>query len=258
MDDLRKAANNVYRDLQARNLLIPAGILLLLIVLAVVALPKSPAGAPAASMTAPAHNADTTSQRAAVAAITVSGNETLSGKQLVSFDSIDPFSPKSADAKCYVGKVNGVKAVICMVDGQATVAACEGASCATGGTTTSTGGTTPEGTMPPDDGNGNDEGSDEIGGEPIYVVDVTLDGKTYKNLEAGDGIPTSGAPTMFYAGASTSGKSAQFLVADGISVQGAEFDAELGVFSAQEGDAVVLTDETGKVFQFKLKDISKK
>lgn len=249
MDDLRKSLDNIVGDLKARNLLIPAGVLLLLIVLAVFALPKSPAAVEPVT-SAPANN-DTVSERAAVASITLVNGETLDG-HLVNTSAIDPFGPKGSGTKCYVGRVDGVKAVLCMSDGNAAVVACEGASCATGGAG-GTGESGPVETAPEDDGN--DDVADE---EDYYVVDVTLNGKTYKNLEAGDGIPSSGIPTMFYAGASTSGKSAQFLVAEGLSVQGADFDPELGVFTAQEGDSVVLTAEDGTVNEFKLKDISKK
>ncbi len=254
MNDLRDGANRIFRDLHARNLAIPAGILLLLIVLAIVALPKS--ASPVSSVTAAPHQTAQATQRAAVAAITVNANTPLGGERLVTFGAIDPFSPKGAGAKCKVSSFDGVKVVTCTANGMTSVLACEGPSCGTGGTGSAggTGESGPVDTPPPDNGNG----GNPLGEETVYVVDVTLDGKTYKNLEAGDGIPTTGVPTMFYAGASTSGKSAQFLVVEGLSVQGAEFDADLGLFTAQEGDTVVLTDEAGTVYQFKLKDIAKK
>lgn len=251
MGELRDTGTRIIRDLHARKLAVPAGILLALIVLAIVALPKTQTVA--SSETAMPHQTAEATQRAAVAAIALKTGDALGEKRLSTFGAIDPFAPKGAGASCKVTSLDGIKVMTCTANGASTVVKCEGPSCSTG-SSGGTGESVPVESPSPD----SDGGGDTTTEEPSYVVDVTLDGKTYKDLAAGDGIPTTGVPTMFYAGASTSGKSAQFLVIDGLSVQGADFEPDLGVFTAKEGDTVVLTDEAGTVYQFKLKDISKK
>jgi hypothetical protein len=252
MDDVKQAANNLLRDLHARNLAIPAGIILVLIVFALVALPKSPSSDSASLTTAPPQATDQGSKRAAVAQLTVDDPASILERRLQTFSSVDPFAPKGAEFKCQVETLFGVPVTTCTIGGVKVITgACDGPSCETGGS----GETGPIDIPPPDD---DTDGGDDLGDEPYYVVDVTFEGETYKDLESGDGVPDKGTALAFYAGTSESGKTAMFLVADGVSVQGADFDADLGVFSVQEGDSVVLTDETGKVYQFKLKDIAKK
>ncbi len=252
MDNVKQAANNLLRDLHARNLAIPAGIILVLIVLAIVVLPKSPSSDSAALTTAPPHTTDQGSRRAAVAQLTVNDATSILNQRLQTYDAVDPFAPKGAEFKCQVESFFGVPVMTCVIGGVKFITgACEGPTCSTGGS----GETGPVDIPPPDD---DTEGEDDLGDEPFYVVDVAFEGDTYKDLESGDGLPEKGTPIVFYTGTSESGKTALFLVADGVSVQGADFDADLGVFTVQEGDSVVLTDENGKVYQFKLKDIAKK
>lgn len=230
MDDMRASLEGIFRDLNDRNLAIPAGILAVLIVAAIVLLPKNPAPPPAQTV-APAHNGNTV-KRATVAQITLSDSLSLKDQHMRSAYPLNPFDPLN------LYKLAGS-------------ASATGASGSTGGTEP-TGGTTP---MPTDPG---DPGDGDLGEDPTYIVDVTFDGKTYSNLEAGESIPDDGTAIAYYAGASTSGKQADFLVADGITVQGATFDENTGIFTVEEGDNVVLTDDVGNLHTFKLKDISKK
>lgn len=252
MDDAKKAVTDFVNDLHSRNLAIPAGILILLIVGAMILLPKDSAPAPVAETTAPAQPAQQKVTRAAVAQLTLANGKAIDEARLLqTFGSVDPFSPKGASFDCQIEYVLGVRVVTCKVGNVKVVTDVvdDGPSGGTG--PLDNGLPVPPNDESPDNG-------DDLGDEPVYVVDVTLDGKTYKDLEAGDSLPESGIPVVFYTGVSSSGKSAMFLVPEGTSVQGASFDADLGVFTVQEGDSVVLTDEAGKVYQFKLKDIAKK
>jgi hypothetical protein len=250
MDDAKKALNDFVNDLHSRNLAIPAALLILLIVGAMILLPKKSSTTPTAAETAPAQSAEPQVTRAAVAQLVLANGKSIDESELLrTFGSVDPFSPKGNAFDCQIEYVLGVRVVTCKIGGFKVIADTVDDSPSSG--------TGPVDIVIPPDDEAPDDG-DDLGDEPAYVVDVTLDGKTYKDLEAGDGLPESGIPVLFYAGVSSSGKSAMFLVAEGTSVQGADYDADLGVFTVQEGDSVVLTDELGTVFQFKLKDISKK
>jgi hypothetical protein len=119
-----------------------------------------------------------------------------------------------------------------------------GASGGTGGSDGSTGGTgTPkkEKAAPP---------------SYVYVVKVTLDGKTYKQVVSGDGLPNNSDPLVIYAGDS-GGKKAIFLPGDGIGVSGVTADPDLGSFELAKGESATLTDTAGATHKLTLKSISK-
>lgn len=249
MGDLRKSAETIFYDLQARKLLIPAVILAVLIVASVYALPKSPTSLDGTSANS---GAPTTAERpkmADVAALSLVTSSDINQKRVHTGKyGADPF-----------GYVSTASVTCRTVETQNAANPNEtGVSlwCTNGGDSGSTAPTGPPPPPPPPadpDNNG-----DDTGDSTVYTVDAELDGEKFKSLEAGAGMPEAEPILLYYAGLTSSKKKAQFLIGDGISVQGADFNADLGIFTVSPGDSVVLTDDvTGAVHQFQLIKIKK-
>lgn len=259
-DKIKRQANDLIADLHARGLAIPAGILLALIVAALFVLPKSPAGTPVAQI---APTVDVTAQ---------TGDDDLTKMADISMVSAVPLksepqtygqeNPFMVDpkVKCVVTKSSVPRRFSCVIGASVVTyrcneaddtEICNGAEGPTGGGggTGSTG--SPDGGAPPDGG------TEEKKKTTYYVVDVEFNGKTITSVEAGDVLPTSGSAVVFYAGPNSSGSKAIFVLADGVEVQGAEADPELGTFELSAGDEVVLTTSAGVVHQLALNKIRK-
>lgn len=214
-------------DLHARKLSIPAAALVVAIVAIAVALPKQPSEAPIASAPVnPGKTADAREVNVSPAAeIQFASDNPAIRDRILAFRSKNPF-------------------------GKAVAAGATGATGGAGG-----GGTAPTGGTKPGGGGGGG-GSDDTG-KDIYLVDVAYDDKDYKKVAAGDGIPSDDSPIVLYAGPASSGAKANFLVADGLSVQGADVDADLGLITLEEGDEVVLSEPDGTTHRLSLERIRK-
>ncbi|MBJ7347040.1 MAG: hypothetical protein JHC87_00550 [Thermoleophilaceae bacterium] len=248
MSDLRKSAEKIFYDLQARKLLVPCAILALLIVASVYALPKSPAPFDGTGANAgPVHTVERP-KMADVAALSLVGDSDINRKRVhTSSYGANPFGfVDTSGVTCSTFAVQGAEDP--NVQGVATVCSAPGSS---PGATAPVGQPTPVPTDP-----NNTDG--DTGDSTVYTVDTELDGTKFKGLEAGAGMPEAEPILLYFAGVTSSHKKAQFLIGDGISVQGADFDADLGVFTVAPGDSVVLTDDvTGAVHQFQLDKIKK-
>ncbi|MBI5310315.1 MAG: hypothetical protein HZB14_04710 [Actinobacteria bacterium] len=264
IEKLKRQAGDLIAELHARNLAIPAGLLVVLILAAVFVLPKSPTP-PAPVSATPISTNDDAPKLAQVASLTLVSATPLS-KSPQSYGSYDPFdvgtevecvtikTSKPRQFACKIGDVvmayectAGSTVKVCVEDAAAT-----GSSSSTGGSSTeTTGGSTP------DSGGGDTGSGDKKTTSTYYTIDVTYDGKSYKDLEAGDQLPGSGTAIVFYAGPNSSAKKAGFVLGDNVSVQGATSDPDLGTFEISTGDEVVLTEADGQTHSLTLKKIEK-
>lgn len=262
LEKIKRQAGDLISDMHARKLAVPAGILLVLIVAVMLVLPKSPTPPPPVQ-TAPSANAKQQQpQIAQVANLTLISATPLTASPLT-FGTNNPFAVK-AGVKCHVVKSSKPRVVECLIGstlvkykclpsddtGPCAIAAPTGATGASGGggSTGSSGG----GTSPPSGGGG---------GKPktstFYVVDVTFDGKKVNSVVAGGVLPTTGSSIVFYAGTNSAGNKAIFVLADGVTVQGATADPNLGNFEMSKGSEVVLTATDGSIHKLKLRKITK-
>lgn len=268
LEAFKKAATDLAYDLHGRRVLdvIPmsyvAGLLMVVIAACVFVLPKS-SSPPPPVQTAPVAATDATGEPKSV-----SGPAKLSlvnGLSLdeasETYDPYDPFGGKRP-VKCRTIVAsrnvvvcdfdNLVGAWVCISNAENAPEECKkgkskGAT-GGGGATDATGGTDTPG------GGGGGGGSTKT---TVYTVTVEYDGKTYKNVESGDALPSSGSAVVFYAGPNSSGKKSKFVIGDSVSVQGAELDEDLGSFEMAVDDEVILTDKDDVVHSLTLTKITK-
>lgn len=267
LEKFKRQASDLIADLHSRNLAIPAGILLVLIVGAILVLPKSSVPPPA--QTAPtATKAQGDELKPAQVANLKLVDATPLKTRMMTFGTENPFA-LSTDVRCREIKGKKPKAFVCVIGDTLVWYQCmasdddeicseTGASGSTGSSGSGGGGGGTDATGSPDGGgNPNGDTTPKQKKSTYYVVDVELDGKTVKSVEAGDALPTSGSSLVFYAGPTSSNKKAIFVLADGISVQGADADPDLGTFELSAGDEVVLTTAEGESHQLQLRKLRK-
>ena len=129
-----------------------------------------------------------------------------------------------------------------------------GASSSTGKTDSGSGGGSTG-----DTGGGNTDGNKKKPStkETYYVASVTLDGKSFSNVVAGDPLPNATAPLATYAGTNDSNTRGLFIAGDKVAVTGVAIDEDLGVFELAKGKTATLTDESGVVHKLTLKSLKK-
>lgn len=264
IEKFKRQFGDLIADLHARNLAIPAGILVVLIIFAVFILPKSPAPPAPVSATPIVKDDGKKVTLAKVANLTVVSATPLDDENTPDYGQANPFKVGTATT-CTVTKMDKPREFECIIGSTKVQYAClpsdnydlcvqdpNGASSGTGSTGTSGGTGSPS--YPPTDDNG---GSDKKTTVTYYTIDVKYDGKTYKGLEAGDQLPTKGGAIVFYAGPNSKATEALFVLGDNVSVQGAEADPDLGTFQIGKGDEVVLTESNYQVHNLELKKITK-
>lgn len=265
IEKLKRQAGDLIADLHARNLAIPAGLLVVLILVAVFVLPKSPAPPEPVSSTPIVKEDGRKIELAKVANITVVDAVPLSDDTTPGYGEANPFKV-GTDTTCMYKVGSSPREFRCVIGSTVVYYKCmpsdDGWGC-TGsdedlsgtGSSGGTGTTLPTGGTPPSDDTGGD--TDKKTKTTYYTIDVTYDGKTYKGLEGGDQLPSSGTPIVFYAGPNSKANKALFVLGDNVSVQGAQADADLGTFEISKGDEVVLTESNYQVHSLKLKKITK-
>ncbi|MFY9488594.1 MAG: hypothetical protein WAP35_07875 [Solirubrobacterales bacterium] len=264
-DNLKRQASDVITDLHARNLAIPAGVLLVAIIAVMFVLPKSSTPPPPIQTAPVAANAAEQPQLAEAANLTFVSAQPLDASA-PEYGSDDPFALKTKP-NCRTTKSSFPQEYTCVIGSTVVNYACmksdESALCkkaaegATGEAGAS-GGTGGGGGGTPDPNKQNpDSTPKKKTTTTYYVVDLTFDGKTFKSLVAGDQVPKSGDATVIYAGPNDSAKKAIFVLGDGVSVQGAVADQELGTFELAKGDEVVLTGQDNIAHTLRLSSIRK-
>ena len=277
-DKLKKQFMDLVYDLHARKLAIPAGALLVAILAAVFVLPKSPTPPPPPANTAPAaatQTGPTGPKMQPVANLTLVGVTPLDDSNPLSF-SVDPFTGRDG-YKCKTYKKGPPKLLACRVADLEMLFICPatggGPLCvgATGGTgaTASGGGAGSTGAVGGSTGGGGGgAGGGSTGGgsapkkktstkSTYYVVNVTLDGRSYKNVIAGDGLPNDTNTIVVFAGVNDAQSKAIFIAGDNVSVTGATVDPNLGNFELAKGKSVTLMDSGGANHTMKLTAITK-
>ncbi|MBI4897161.1 MAG: hypothetical protein HY827_02205 [Actinobacteria bacterium] len=258
VEKLKRQASDLVAELQARKLFIPAVALLVAIVAAMIVLPQSPAPPPPVQAAPAASTADKPINVKQVANLTLVSATPLTYVPQT-FSEENPFSV-SSDVNCRMTKSSKPREFECVIGATVAVFKClesdDFAMCKDSGSSGSTGAS----------GGGGGTGTSGGGDSPnkkkkskstYYVVDVDFDGDTKKSVEAGEELPSSGTPVVYYAGPNSSGSKAIFVLADGVSIQGADADPDLGTFEISAGDEVVLTTSDGVIHQMQLSKIRK-
>lgn len=264
-DKFKRAFLDLVNELHARKLAIPAGAVLAAILAAVFLLPKAPAPPPPAT-TAPVAELTKADDTEAVVSLRVVGVTSLDDTTPIA-NSSDPFKGSSKTVCVRVGKGTPKKFLCKIGDLLITYTCLEGVetgicgekagSTSTTGSTASTGGSGATG--------GGTGGSTGSTGKPktkpkpttYYVVNVSVDGRTYKNVIAGDGLPNDKNVLAIFAGVTDSAKKAIFIAGDGVTVTGATVDEELGNFELTKGQSVTIVDKLSASHTLTLKSIVK-
>lgn len=268
-DAFKRQASDLVRELHARKLAIPAAALLLAIVAAIVLLPKA-ATPPAAPSTATAPVVQPKVAR--VAQVSLIEPASLDD-DIPLANSEDPFlgtsgykcSKVSSNPKTYDCIVADLKVrIICTGEGQgAPCTGGEGGATGGGGGASSSTGSGDSSGGSTDSTGGSGGGGDSGGGDSgrtkstYYVVDVSIDGTTKKDVVAGDELPKSSAPLAVYAGTNDAHTKGVFIAADGVVVTGVPVDQTFGSFVLKKGETATLTDANGAEHKMTLKSISK-
>ena len=268
-DALKRQCMDVVRDLHARKLAIPAGALLAAIVAAMILLPQGSAPPPAPPTAATPTVKPAVERVAQVSLIQPSSLD----EDIPLTNSTDPFTgtggytctrvgsgtPKTYD--CIVSDLT--VRIVCTATGGAGPCAdsAGGSTGGTGGTSSggSGGGTSTGGGSTPTSGNGGGtkNPTKKKSTTSYYVVTVSIDGTTTKDVVAGDELPNSTSPLAVYAGTNDAHTKAVFISADGVTVTGVPVDSTFGSFTLSTGKTATLTDAKGAAHKLTLKSIAK-
>lgn len=268
LEVLRRQAADLVRELHARRLALPAGVLLIAIVAAMVLLPKG--GTPPSPPT-PTGVAGVTAETPKVEVARVS---------LISASSIDEDIPLSNSSNPFTGKndytctrvgsgepkvlncqIGDVLVRVICPESEEPQGACankSGASGSTGSDASSSGAGSGSGTSGSGTG-GSGGGSTGTSGETKYytwAVTVKIDLKTYKDKVVGSQLPTSDNPLAIFAGVNTDG-GAVFLGASGVAVTGTPVDPNFNRFDLKKGQTATITDLDGKKHKLTVVSIKK-
>lgn len=269
MDQIRRVASDLVAELHARKLAIPAAVLLVATIAAAIVLPKSSTPPPPEPVANGANQVEQIEQPAQVSlkmiGVTPLDNDiplTNSSDPFVGKDSADCTRVGSGEPKQFDCKIGDLLVrVMCPVttEGDPGVGICADKAGATGGTgSTSKTGDSGGGTTPATgDGDSGTDKKKSTTKDSYYVASLTLDGKSYTKVVAGDPLPSTGNPLATYAGTDDSDKRAIFIAGDKVTVTGVAIDEELGSFELAKGDSATLTDEFGAVHTLTLKLLKK-
>ena len=260
---------DLVNELHARKLAIPAGLLLVGIVGAMILLPKGSTPPPppvAADAGIEQPEEVRVAQVSVVEGSKVDDEFTPAGSEnpFVAHDSSNCTTKQKSSPKileCRIGDL--VVSVVCPSNadagncGKSAAAGAEGggSSGATGKGTEGGGGST-ESTGGTGDGK-KDSDKKESSRTTYYVVTLTLDGRTYTNVLAGESLPNERNALAIFAGTNDSNKKAIFLAGDGVAISGVASDEELGTFELAKGKSATLTDAQGVEHKLTLKKITK-
>lgn len=268
LEAFKRQFMDLVRDLHARKLALPAGLLLAAIVAAVVMLPKgaAPVAAPATAVT-PSPTAPT--QKVELAQITLLKSATLDDdiplantrNPMIGEDDYSCTTVRSSPIPklldCRIGDI--LVRVVCPPNNEAQ-GVCGSTSGSTGGTggATGTAGGSGTGTGTGTGTGGGTGSSGSTGGIKYYTwaVTVKIDLKTYKNKVIGSQLPTQDNPLAIFAGVNTD-DGAVFLGASGVAVTGTPVDPNFNRFDLKKGQTATITDLDGKKHKLTLVSIKK-
>ncbi|MFT4050379.1 MAG: hypothetical protein QM648_11180 [Solirubrobacterales bacterium] len=265
LNSAKRAVQDVIADMKSRNLLLPAIVLVVALVAAMIVLPKksepvdASAPAPIATPTTKASTGPKTIEITLVTpnAIGESGPLTSSRNPFEGDASYTCTVVSSGDPKVLSCQVADLKVrVTCPQDADGEPCGDGGGSSgATGGS--GGGGSTSSTTTTVTTGGGG------TGSTPVtiyaYQTNVQLDGKNFKGLEQGESVPSKSDPVATFDGVDEKATRASFMAAAGSTVTGATVDKETGrSFTMKVGQTVKITESDGTtVHKLKLTKISK-
>lgn len=247
---------DLVHDLREKRLWPVAALLLLAIVAIPAVLLRSPAEEPAPTPVA-APGGDAQAQAAVVA---LAGEDEASASALESFDAKDPFEPRGPAAPAQGEVPTGSEPAAGGAAGSVTPAPAPGGGSAPN----------PGPTAPPASGGSPDKPvSPRGGGEPrlyTYLVDVRFGrrGKerTYRGVDRMEPLPSSENPLLVFLGTTSSGRSAVFLVDQGLEQRGGGICqpnrsncALLYMRLDEKHDLHYFTDTEGRGYALRLTDI---
>jgi hypothetical protein len=261
LDNIKRHAGELVDDMRSRNLLLPAIVLVVAIVAALIVLPDKtePTTQPIATPTPTRATPVAADNVIEITLIT----PTAIGEKTPLTSSSNPFAG-DGDYTCKTISSGDPKVLNCEVSGLQVRVVCpedsSGPPCspasdsggATGGGTGAAGGDT----------SGGSTGSSGAPTSPVaiyvYKATVTLDGKTYRNLEQGAAIPggTNGTIVTF-DGVNDTATRASFAAAAGSTVTGVPVDSSGLKFILKQNQTATITDSFAEVHRLKLVRLSK-
>jgi hypothetical protein len=263
LENIKRAGSEVIADMKSRNLLLPAIVIAVAIVAALIVLPNK--SAPVTQDVAtqiPVHSTPVSTEKAIEITLitpTAVGEKTPLTSSSNPFEGDKNYSCKtisSGTPKVLQCEVSGMSVrVVCPKDATGEPCTSGSSSGATGGTGstsgTSTGGSTGGGSIPgvttPD--------------SPVvyyvYVVKVTLDGKTFNKVEPGTVLPRTGTTIVSFVSVTDSRTRAGFTAAAGSTVTGVSTTSNGLDFVLKKNQSATITDSLGAVHTLKLISISK-
>lgn len=265
LDAIKRGAGELVADLRSRGLLLPAVVLLVAIVAAMIVLPsKSEPPAPSAAPvpSAPTRTVANTAPTIEITLITPSaigdsgaldssrnpflGRDDYTCKTITNGDENNP-----RVLECEIGGIQ--TRVICPLE--ANEAPCGSSQSAAGGASGSTG------EAPASGGDGTGATTGTGGGDTVkvftYEVTVVYDGKTYKNIEVGDPIPSKDKKVVTFAGVNETATRAAFMAESGSTVTGVTVDKTGLQFAMKKGQTATITDPSAESHKLKLTKIAK-
>lgn len=259
LETVKRHLGELIDDMRTRKLLLPAGVLLVAIVAAIIMLPnKSEPVVPPTAATPPIQTKQVKQEQAIEISLVKpsavgSGPElTSSSNPFLGTSSYDCTTISSGTPKVLSCEISGLKVrVTCPADAADPPCAKPEGSTGGGGSTEDTGsGST-----------GSTGGTSEPKKTPVkvyeYRVSVLFDNKSIKSVRPNEDIPSPSQPYVIYTGVNDSASRASFKAASGSSVTGVTVDRTGLVFVLKEDQTATITTISGEVHKLKLTAISK-
>lgn len=259
LDSAKRYAAEIVEDMRSKNLLLPAIVIVVAIVVAMVLLPNRDTAVLDATPIAPVPTKPIANQTPEPMEITLIKPDAIGDNGPLS-DSRNPFRG-TGSYTCKTVRTGPPKVLDCLTSGLEVRVFCpldlteppcgDPETTAAGEATGSTGaggGSTPE--------TGGGGAPVEI---TVYRATVRLDGRTYRNLDQGDNVPPSGTTVAKFETVSKDGKTASFRLAEGSTARsGGSYTIETKnplMIELKKGRSATITDAAGKVHTLKLQEI---
>lgn len=260
LDSVKRNVSELIADMRSRKLLLPAIVLVVAIVAAMIVLPDKTEST-IESTAPPVVNTKPASVENPIEITLITPTAVGDGAPLAS--SSNPFAGGGAYS-CKTVSSGPPRVLECEVTDLKVRVTCPetatGAPCESSSSGGATGGGSSGSTGSAGGGSG---GSGDSGGNStpvvvyVYQATVVYDGKTYKNVEQGDKIPSSSQAVVTFMGVNDSGSRALFENAEGVTVTGVTADKSGTSFVLKPGQTATLADGSGDSHKLKLTKISK-
>ncbi len=260
LENVKRHASELVADMRSRNLLLPAIVLVVAIVAAMIVLPDK--SEPTLQSTAqPVVNTQPASVENPIEITLITPTAVGDGAPLTS--SSNPFAG-SSDYTCTTVSSGPPRVLECEVSDLKVRVTCPETATGPPCESSSGGGATGGGSSGSSGSAGGGSGSGGSGGNStpvvvyVYKATVVYDGKTYKDIEQGDKIPPKSSNALVsLMGVNDTGSRAMFELVEGATVTGVTADETGKTFVLKPGQTATITDEFGDAHKLKLTKISK-